>query len=213
MPFIELLRQMGRRAAITNHGMKYAGVILSLICSTQFLLGQGVPVLTPAKEEPQLSNVVEGTWPPRNWKRVVAYRFRIPGEERLEPVKSGFTLLRDSQVNLDQLRTLSMKSVELTPKQTSKLLASTFSDQRDEPAACYDPHHLFLFYDESDNITNAIEICFGCTGIRTLPTLKEEQRYRHDFRALARLCDEIGIDLENRSAEEYSRILDDCDEE
>ncbi|HEY1121160.1 MAG TPA: hypothetical protein VGE67_06150, partial [Haloferula sp.] len=168
----------------------------SLVALVGFVLAGGM--LCGCKERPAESaqiqlkhedskEVVPPTWPPHGYQRVVAHRFQIPEEN-----PESFSLIQGGKVDLELLKKLSVAAAELTPAQTSTLLTGTFSDRRESMAACYDPHHLFLFLDGEGKVLNAIEICFSCTAISTLPELAEDQWKHHDFRMLARLCEEIG---------------------
>ncbi len=149
----------------------------------------------------------KATWPAKGYTKVVGYRFKIPSDDAKGPVPSGFSLLTKAGLDAKQLANLTIKSSELSPAQVAKLEKATFSiTHRSEPAACYDPHHIFVFYAKDGTVTNAIEVCFSCTGLATIPSTTEEQWYRHDFVALAYLADELGLWLENRTAKAYEAL-------
>ncbi len=161
-----------------------------------------VPALAPPflflhGEEPATTPLVKvsgATWPPTGDARVVGYRFKLPGEEAQKPPEGGFSLLRGSSVDMARLKQAAIKSAKLSAAQIKKLTEGVFSKtKRLTPAACYEPHHLFLFLDKKDGVTHSIEICFACTSVRTLPEIKKSQWFRHDFPALARLCHELGL--------------------
>jgi hypothetical protein len=138
---------------------------------------------------------------------VIGYRFKIPSDDVEGPVPSGFTLLTKTGLNEKLLKKLTIKSAKLSSDQVSKLMKATFSaSERSSPAACYDPHHIFVFYAEDGSVTNAIEVCFYCTGVSTRPPIKEEDWYRHDFLALARLADECGLWIEKRTVKAYETL-------
>lgn len=40
-------------------------------------------------------------------------------------------------------------------------------------AACYDPRHAILFYDQNDKIFGYIEICFGCNSSKSSENFKD----------------------------------------
>ncbi len=143
--------------------------------------------------------------------RVVGFRFALPGDDEPGvPVPSGFSLIQsDGNINFEQLDELKRKQATLSNTQVGKLVSAVHNaENKTSPAACYDPHHIFLFYDDAEQVTKVIEICFSCTKIRTQPELTEDQWYRHDFRALARLCEEIGIGLGAQTAEQFIEALD-----
>lgn len=152
------------------------------------------------------SPVVEGNpgWQYKEVAKVVGYRFRLPSDGSTEPVESGFTLLRGAALDTQALSELSVKSVELTEPQVKRLLNASFSaDKIASPAACYDPHHIFVFYSVDGKPLNAIEVCFSCTGMSTLPGADRAYWNRCDFSALARLAEELGLWMENRTVDEY----------
>lgn len=137
--------------------------------------------------------------------RVIGYRFMIPGDDKPNlPRESGFSLISQAgQLNQELLNELKVKEAQLTASQVIRLHEMVYGDHPStSAAACYDPHHIFVFYDDDGEIKNTIEICFSCLNIHTSPELEESQWRRHDFRSLARLCDEIGIGMTSRSAED-----------
>lgn len=149
----------------------------------------------------------KASWPAKDYAKVVGYRFKISSDDAKGPAPSGFSLLTKAGLDAKQLANLTIKSAELSPAQVVRLEKVTFSTtHRTEPAACYDPHHIFVFYAKDGTVTNAIEVCFSCTGVGTIPAAKEQQWYRHDFVALAYLADELGLWLENRTAKVYEEL-------
>lgn len=143
--------------------------------------------------------------------RVVGFRFVLPGEDEPDsPMPSGFSLIDQSgELDLALLSELKVKEANLTAAQRDSLVAAVYGDhQITSAAACYDPHHIFVFYDENDRIINLIEICFGCLNILTYPELDETQWLHHDFRVLARLCDEVGIGMASGTAEDLILFWD-----
>ncbi len=146
--------------------------------------------------------------------RVVAFRFVLPGEDAPDtPMPSGFSLIDQSgKLDLTLLSELKVKEADLTIDQRDRLVAAVYGEHPvTSAAACYDPHHIFVFYDENGQIINLVEICFGCLNVHTYPELEETQWRRHDFRSLARLCDEIGIGMTSRTAEDLIRFWDESD--
>jgi hypothetical protein len=110
-------------------------------------------------------------------------------------------------VDIEQLETLAVKSAELNKDQVAVLLKATFSrTHRAGTAACYDPHHIFIFYSKDERVVGAIEVCFSCTGISTFPDTPKSYWYRHNFVALAHLADELGLWLEPRPVARYEAI-------
>lgn len=165
--------------------------------------------VTPAAP-PELSPPLTGTWPAAGTEAVTGYRFSTP-----DAVESSWSLLTgDKQVDLGTLKKTTVASAQLTPEQTKKLLGCIFGDwKRSGSAACYGPHHLFLFRDATGKITHAIEVCFDCSDVSTFPDLDEKQWNHHDLRGLARLCDQIGIGMVKGTAEDYIRMKDEGEKE
>jgi hypothetical protein len=173
-------------------------LLILVVISTTVLRSSGNPQETPAKPV--------ATWPASGYTRVVAYRFKFPPTEY-------FSLIEKSSVNMEQLKKLAVKSAVLNEAQTKKLLDATFSPKRMTSAACYEPHHIFVFYDKNDKVTHAIEVCFDCTSVHATPDLTKSQQYRHDFRALALLCDELGVWLLGNTTKQYFQIWDERDKD
>jgi len=149
----------------------------------------------------------ESRWVPPSFQKVVGFRFRLPSDGSEGPVPSGFSLLKNGAIDIAQLEKLKQKSAELTVAQTSKLLTAVNGKEAIHPAACYDPHHVFLFYSGEGTIVAAVEVCFSCTGICTMPGISEARWYRHDFAALARLTDELGLWQESRTVNEWEKAI------
>lgn len=145
--------------------------------------------------------------------RVVAYRFSSP-EDGGQPVEPGFSLVsREGVLNRAALELLKKKEVTLTTDQVGKLVDVVYGpNELESGAACYDPHHIFLFYGEAGRLLNTVEGCFSCVNIGCFPELPESQWRHHDFRRLARLCDEVGIGMTSGTAEDFIRMLDERDE-
>lgn len=161
-----------------------------------------------AATPPEISAPLVGTWPPTGTETVTGYRLgATPGGEGTWSLLTG-----DNQVDLATLKRVTVAPAQLTPEQNKKLLGCIFGDwERSGPAACYDPHHIFLFRDASGKVTHAIEICFGCDNVHSSPEFEEKYWNHHDLRGLARLCDEIGIGMTHGTAEDYIRLQDEND--
>ena len=145
-------------------------------------------------------------------KRVEAIRFKAPGESDkpdAQPADPYTFLGAGGKTDFTKLRELTVKKADLTEAQIGTLIQGVYGkNEKMPPAACYDPHHLFLFYDGEGKIINVVELCFSCTNVNSSPPMPEANWYRHDFRKLAKLCDEAGIGLESKTAAEYVRMLD-----
>lgn len=130
----------------------------------------------------------ESGWAIPEHAKVVCYRFTTPDD-----VESSFTLLKSHRLDGSLLARQQVGSAELNIFQTRRLAEALISPRVHRPAACYDPHHIFVFYRGDGSVSGAAEICFGCTSVSTLPEMTEPQWYRQDFAALARLVKELGL--------------------
>jgi hypothetical protein len=173
---------------------RFACLALALVLSA---CGEKKP---PAAAAPEIRDEISGTWPPAGFTKVVGHRFKADNPE-------GLSFLTDSAVELTRLAEFSAASAELNQVQIQELLDATFQSQPGLPAAaCYDPHHLFLFKDAADKVTHAIEICFECTNSSALPAFTDQQWQHHDFRRLYRLCEDLG--LTDQPSSDFFRIWD-----
>jgi hypothetical protein len=145
--------------------------------------------------------------------RVEAIRFKLPemtlkNGEKVE--MEDFTFLNGGHnVDLTRLEELSVKKAELTPAQIETLIQAVYGKNKKMPsAACYSPHHLFLFYDVSGKLINSVELCLSCAGVVTSPELPEKYWSRHDYRKLAKLCVECGIGLHDTTLKQFNKMMD-----
>jgi len=128
-------------------------------------------------------------WPGMPYSRVIGYSFDNPHSK-----DDVFTLLRDDKLNEAQLKEFKTKEAPLNAAQVERLLNAAFSSKiRILGAACYEPHHVFVFYDRDAKPVAAIEICFHCDKLVSLP--EKDTDWHHDFAALARLSWELGLGL------------------
>src|SRR4051812_21385577 len=82
-------------------------------------------------------------WPGVSYARVVGYTFLNE-----YPKDDVFTLLRNAKLNAAQLKEFKTAEVALSTTQATRLItAASTSQVRTPGAACYDPHHIFVFYD------------------------------------------------------------------
>lgn len=135
-------------------------------------------------------------WPDKPYDRVVGYLFDNPTDE-------PFSLLRTEPVDMNQLLKLKTKEVILDENNVDSLLNAVFnSNLRFGLTACYNPHHVFVFFKDTQPIA-AIEICFSCDNIAFYPT--RETDFHFDLEALARLSDRLGLGLgpTKRSVDDY----------
>jgi hypothetical protein len=119
--------------------------------------------------------------------------------------------LRKGTVDAALLERQVVKSAQLSPEQIRKLTIAINAKQATSPAACYDPHHIFVFYSDTGVIVAAVEFCFSCTGVSASPDIAEPRWYRHDFIALAKLTEELGLWLEHRTVKEWIALREERD--
>jgi len=140
--------------------------------------------------------------------RVVGFRFDV-SQLDFPDGKLVRRLLSKDGVDTKLLERGKLKEAVLTNDQVSILDDSIYGAHPVFPAAsCYDPHHIFIFYNPNGKPFKAVEICFNCTAVKTYPNLEEGQWRKHDYRSLAKLCDDIGIGMIKGSAEDFIRRWD-----
>lgn len=142
--------------------------------------------------------------------KVIVYRFSQRGDEDPKVlIEPASMITGEGSLDLQSLKTLKRAEATLTPEQVGRLVDAVYgSNEKTESAACYEPHHIFLFYDNSDALINVVEVCFECTNLSAYPELEKPQWWRHDFRALARICDEAGVGMTAGSAEDLIQLRD-----
>ncbi len=151
----------------------------------------------------ELTDVLQGTWPPAGTARVVGYRYEIPRGAYNAYLLHSEAGERNRRLHHAELARLTRASKELTPGQIERLLAASFNkDGLGVGAACYQPHHIFVFHAPDGSVTQAIEICFECYGIEAAP-IPAGDPPSADFKELARLCDELGLWAGEKTAAEY----------
>lgn len=125
-------------------------------------------------------------WPNAPYDRVVGYQFANP-----MGLGSPFSL-QQGKVNLDALPQLKRKEALLQSHQIASLLKGTFEDENPAAvhAACYDPHHIFIFY-SGDRCVGAIEICFSCSNCMCWPAAPKGMST--SFSTLAAICKSLGL--------------------
>jgi hypothetical protein len=145
-----------------------------------------------------------------NAAKVVGYRFASP--DHFDPSYSLIT--QEGRLDFATLERLKLTQATLTSTQVSRLVDAVYGpNSKTGPSACYDPHHIFLFYNANGLLVNVVEVCFGCKNLNLHPEISEQQWSRHDFRELARICDEAGIGMESGTAEDQIRFWDEQERE
>ena len=148
----------------------------------------------------ELHERVPDGWAHENFSKVVGYRFGGSGGSG----DGYFTLCRDQKINLEELKQMASVEAELKPDQTTRLLNAVLGDADGiSHVACYNPHHIFVFYAADGTARRAVEVCFECNGVQTVPRLPEDQFQKYDLVSLAKLCDQLGLWHEKKPADEY----------
>jgi hypothetical protein len=83
----------------------------------------------------------------------------------------------------------------LTPEQTGRLVSFITGKRKSsgDAAACYLPHHGFIFYDKDSKIVGHLAICFMCGNYR--PSPKEGLSHPWDLGGLSALITELGLPM------------------
>ena len=179
-------------------------VALFASCSKPAIEAHRSPTTHPAEFTPLL----RAGWPPQDLTHVVGYRYDIP-----DGTNSADLLYHESgsdkyRLHHTKLIELTRASKDLTVQQANRLLTATFSSEgHTEMGACYQPHHLFVFYAPDGSVSQAIEICFGCRMITAAPVPLDGQQPTANLKELALLCSELGLWLANESAADYASKL------
>ncbi|WP_345738679.1 hypothetical protein [Prosthecobacter algae] len=181
-------------------------VIVALFssCSKPAIEEQRSPTTHPEEFTPLL----RAGWPPEGRARVVGYRYDIPSGSYSADLlyhKSGSDQYRLHHTKLVEL---ARASKDLTVQQTNRLLKATFNSEGHTGfGACYQPHHLFVFYAPDGSVSQAIEICFECRMITVAPVPSGGHQPRANLKELAVLCSELGLWSASESAADYASKL------
>ena len=118
-------------------------------------------------------------WPEKPYDTVIGYQFA-------NPWGIGGLLPEKGTIELDDLRWLQARSVKLEKPHVDFLLKNTFASENKSPtAACYEPHHVFVFYAKGVAVA-AVELCFLCNQAYCWPDAKTAKTV--NFPALRHLC-------------------------
>jgi hypothetical protein len=127
------------------------------------------------------------TWEGRAFDRVVGYRFADSSEWR--------SVLRLDLHTLDLAYLQKMKRNEavLSEAQIDQLMDAIFGPHPfSDIAMCYEPHHIFIFFDK-DRPIGAFEFCFQCLQYRAWP--KKDLGVHESYEKLATLCKKLGLGI------------------
>ncbi|MEM7698809.1 MAG: hypothetical protein AAF236_10430 [Verrucomicrobiota bacterium] len=128
-----------------------------------------------------------GEWHFTNFSEVRAFRLNWEDED-------AFDRILDQDGNLNPTR-LPKDGVVLTDAQITALEAAVTGEHPDHPvAACFYPHHAFIFYGETGEIIGHINICFLCSNYSGDPPGFASN---WNLAALRDIFDDIGMPLSN----------------
>lgn len=129
-------------------------------------------------------------WPFSGFSEIRAYRFNWddPNGEQ------GQLRLYNERNGLNPNR-IPKEGVRLNDQQVARLKQAVCSEHaRSTAAACFWPHHGFLFLDEQGRIVGSISICFLCDNYEAYSSGFAK---RWDLQALKALFEELGMPISN----------------
>ncbi len=163
------------------------------------------------------------------WAFCVVYQFRDEDKRDVRPVtpkikedapienpfddeigeslhQRSHSLLTDYGLDVAALSTRAVKSSILKKEVSDRVLGSVYSSENQYPQAdCYEPHHIFVFFDDKGQQVAAIELCFACNRATIMPKLANEKL---DFLKLAKIVTDAGLGLHSfDSYEAYEKHL------
>ncbi|MFD2160043.1 hypothetical protein ACFSW8_14135 [Rubritalea tangerina] len=88
---------------------------------------------------------------------------------------------------------------KILDKETTARFIGAISEQTKKNLVmdCYDPHHIFVFYDHYGKPVSAIEICLTCGRVKMLPSqsVRHDNLYGTDLELIAEILDSIKLSL------------------
>ncbi len=128
-----------------------------------------------------------GTWHFANLSDVRAYRFNWDDQ-------CSFDGIVDDGGELNSTR-WPLEGIVLNASQVSRLKAAVTGSHPCHPtAACFYPHHAFVFYDDQGRMVGYLNLCFLCSNYSGVP---DEFADLWDLEALAAILGELGMPLRN----------------
>jgi hypothetical protein len=164
------------------------------------------------------------------WAFCVAYQVRDADDRDARPVDPKaekdpfgdgkttipYGLINDRNiVDVAALSTRLVKSGVLKHEAAEGVIrGSTEGAKRHPIMDCYEPHHLFVFYDYDGDPVAAIEVCFSCNRVKMTPEVRVRGGTFGPFETadlvgLAKIATEAGLDLKPfASLDAYVNRLD-----
>ena len=159
----------------------------------------------------------------------------IPSQKDFESLQKSRILASRTHLNIVGLTTRTIRQKLLTKDQIDDLTKATFKSKVHYPAMdCYDPHHIFIFYDFIGAPLACIEVCFTCNAIKYAPDFQNLSLQKKldaseedpdpfdddgsqfkdwspyiasgDFLAIAKICIQAGMNLgEFKTVEDFNQ--------
>ncbi|YCM43985.1 hypothetical protein V2O64_21990 [Verrucomicrobiaceae bacterium 227] len=160
----------------------------------------------------------------------------VSSDKSFESLKKARILQTRTHLNVIGLTSQTIRQKLLSKEQITELTNATFKSKVYYPAFdCYDPHHVFVFYDFFGKPHACIEVCFTCNAIKfardlndpTTPRKLDKSEYEPepfggddydryedwspfrasgDFLAIAKICIDSGMGLgEFKTLEEFQK--------
>ncbi|GAA5495918.1 hypothetical protein Rhal01_02099 [Rubritalea halochordaticola] len=129
-------------------------ILLSILSTTSYSEEKYTEV---TRDKVPQGKVVEHTNWPGKYTKIIAVTYDYSVGKREE--NSFSTVAKDGKLHKGIYRT----SKPLTEEQTKKLFSCITGKHKPLlAAACFEPHHGFIFYDKANKIVAHISICFMC---------------------------------------------------
>jgi hypothetical protein len=164
------------------------------------------------------------------WAFCIAYQVRDPDKRdarpedpkaEKDPFSEGGTwiphgLMNDRNVvDVAALSTRIVKSGILKHDAAEGVVRGATNGAKRHPVMdCYNPHHLFVFYDYEGKPVAAIEVCFTCNRVKMTPEVRAGVGAAGPFESadlagLAKIASEAGLDLKPYAdLDQYVQRLD-----
>ena len=146
-----------------------------------------VLLMTPGCQNQNMSQHTGGTWHFDGIAEIRAYRLNWD-----DPHAFGSIITPKGNLNSTRLPEV---GIPLNKEQEGKLQAAVTGTHLSHPvAACFYPHHAFVFFDDSGKIIGHVDICFICSNYRGSPTGFAD---RWDLESLEQLVLDLGMPKAN----------------
>lgn len=163
------------------------------------------------------------------WAFCMAYELRDPDvrdsrpidpNAEKDPFNEGDTWIPQGLINdrniidVAALTGRMVKSGVLKQQVAQAVIRGAFGESKYPISECFDPHHLFVFYDYDGHPVAAIAVCFSCNRVKMSPKVQGRGTPADPFETgdlvvLAKIAAEAGLDLKPfPSLDAYLKHLD-----